>query len=87
MSEHFEITAIAELHSVMERLTAERDMFHALLCVVMHMDETDRTTTVKVFRACMPSLAALFRDGDGDALYLNEAVDRALDYAAAKESK
>lgn len=65
-----------------DRIKEERDLFHALLCVVMHMDETDRTTTVKVFRSCMPSLAPLFREGDGDALYLNEAVDRALDYAA-----
>lgn len=67
------------LRKQLEITTAERDMFHALLCVVTLMDEEDRTTTVKVFRDSMPSLARLFRDGDGTALYLCTAVDRALD--------
>jgi hypothetical protein len=79
--------ALLALREEMAKTTAERDMFHQLVCVVAFMDSDDTTGTVKVFRSCMPSLTPLFRDGDGDALCLSEAADRAIDTLAARTVK
>ncbi len=79
-------TKVRALSKENERIKKERNMFHALLCVVNLMDYTeDVTGNVQVFQASMPSLAALFYDTDNGSLWLNVAVERALSPATGVE--
>ena len=78
-AEHERDTALARVEEIERELATVRrgyDIANVLLAIVALMDPDEGTNRVKAFRFSAPSLAPLFTDGDGDALYLDEAVKR-----------
>jgi hypothetical protein len=61
---------------------AQRIM-HGVLVVVSMMDERDTVIDTLLFRASMPTLAPLFREGE-ERIALKVAVERALELVEAE---